>query len=60
MRTPIYPDIEAFIRTKKLKKYESQQQEAASEIIENQSKRKKGNIMTLFSMWRNNQIFSKV
>ncbi|KAI7889213.1 uncharacterized protein EV154DRAFT_592502 [Mucor mucedo] len=33
MRTPIYPEIEAFIQTKKLKKYESQQQETASETI---------------------------
>ncbi|KAI7896149.1 uncharacterized protein EV154DRAFT_535887 [Mucor mucedo] len=33
MRTPIYSEIEAFIQTKKLKKYESQQQETASETI---------------------------
>ncbi|KAG2209217.1 hypothetical protein INT47_005509 [Mucor saturninus] len=33
MRAPIYPEIEAFIQTKKLKKYESQQQETASETI---------------------------
>lgn len=50
MRTPIYPDIEAFIQTKKLKKYESQQQEAASETIKKQNKRKKGNIKAFFNV----------